>query len=1117
MRKILLSGLMLAACYTATAAPVQIKMNSYSETMSLATHDGTSVDVGEPQDRTYTLDLVPGNYILTGYGSDKLVNGSISLTVEDKTEIQEFSVLTLQIYATNKDAEGNPWIYGKDYSVNAKVMTREGNTFDTTIGENSDSNRKCLLAYNGNSVYAEFIPSNTKAAEGYLSLSRSGTVTFNTSISGEIPMGADFIVTLPASAGLEIGQKGSHFTEFSVNEPERTELNGDTKNVFYRLAGGQKFNIRTWKDGGITQALYFNKSTETETMEFTETDYAAYNPKQVNHDPTSNQGYETGDIFVNINERGHLAMTVGDTFDAHAMRTWQLTDTQIDNYFFEPDFHYTVIDLDGNPSSGVIEISTDDTTSPWRTIKAVGNGTAIVLVTYDAISVTRNGKTTPYMGGQYWGAIWPENTAVYVVTVGENASDIQHNMVVNEKYNTGEDGKALLKLAGKYVDAEHDVFYYLDSEPGYNFSFTPEGVASVTLAYPIIGENAATYKGFASEGVTANADGSYTLLLKHGRNIVKLTDASGKSVYQVIKAKSCHREITNETRGGSDEFYPGDKVKIQYSGLFHPANKLAGIYNMSAYVTYNGKPNGTSLILGAGQYTFGSAPKAQAVELEIPEDYDALSAPEYVLNDGVIQVNGYGDPIGNHRNISKTAGRSPNFTAMAHKTYFGAIPELTLPITPRKHFTIKLNCDIENAYIVLKKGENVKNPVEGQTYDLVTGEYSIYASADNYRCFRYKFELTEESEEVLEIPVNLEYAPEAWNGADKTEPAIVNGVYQISNGAELAWMVELAENRADNQNAELIADIDLGYYEWKAIGRSFSRAYTGIFNGNGHKIYNLYSYEYQNYAALFGCVGKDGILAEIKNLAVYGEINNESNRCAGIASCLMNAVVSNCASHVNVSAPKGHAGGIATQYGVATITNCYNTGNITASNNAAGIIPDNSEGLIIKNVFNIGIINAQGTFAPCAFSPSDPAGDLSNMFCIEDEDHAWFNGEKGIDGSEIVSAERMASGEIAWRLGEAFGQTIGKDEYPVLDGDKVFKVDYVTIANGNASESETLYTNATLPETINGETANWYTDTELTQSVTTVEADATLYLTLGTNTGVDNVCLLYTSPSPRDS
>ena len=141
-----------------------------------------------------------------------------------------------------------------------------------------------------------------------------------------------------------------------------------------------------------------------------------------------------------------MQLKVGETFNALPMRSWQLTDTQTANYFIEPDFHYTILDLDGNPSTGVIEIDNAQTTSePWSAIKAVGNGTAIVLVTYDAIALNYykyNAKAdsltkTNYMGGEYWGAIWPENTAAYVDSVGDHATAMQPNMCNNEDYNEG--------------------------------------------------------------------------------------------------------------------------------------------------------------------------------------------------------------------------------------------------------------------------------------------------------------------------------------------------------------------------------------------------------------------------------------------------------------------------------------------------------------------------------------------------------------------------------------------------------------------------------------------------------------------------------------------------------
>lgn len=675
MRKLTLTLMTLLCIGSMYAANIKVIMNTTSKTMVLADKaTGTAVEAGTPdKSNTYEFDAPAGTYVLTAYASDgETVNGTIELNVTED-EGQEFKVLTCTAYATNKD-----WKIDEDYTFEVEVNSREGVKQNITVGNSTTAGRKTFLALNGSSYYASFIPNEAHQAEGYMTYYRSATLTFGATVNGAIPMGKDYTLSVPADADFSLGVKFSHFTSFKTVEPKATETDGNTKKITYRLADKQQYNYRTWKSGGLTQAGYFTMyidESKCPVLAFTEADYEAFGAKTIKHDVEWNKGYETGDIFVNINERGHLKMNVGDTYEALAIRTWQLTDNSTSNYFMEPDFHYTVIGTDGKPSTGVIEIdNADTTTDPWSVIKAVGKGTAIVLVTYDAIGLNYYSSQTKnaYLGGEYWSAIWPENTAAYVVTVGDGETAMKPNMLINGKYNTG-----TLKNAGENVDAEHDVFYYLDTEEGFSYSFTPEGVENVEIAYPIIGEQMATYNGFRTEGVTKNSDGSYTLLLKEGRQIVRMTDAEGNAIYQVLTAKTCHRELTNETREGSDVFYPGDKVKIQYSGLRHPANKLAGIYNMSAYVTYNGNPNGTSLILGSGQYTFGSAPKAQAVTVEIPAEYNSS---ELVLDDGVIQVNGYGDPIGSHRLISRQAGRSANFTAVAHKTYFGAIPEVRIPV-----------------------------------------------------------------------------------------------------------------------------------------------------------------------------------------------------------------------------------------------------------------------------------------------------------------------------------------------------------------------------------------------------------------------------------------------------
>lgn len=77
-------------------------------------------------------------------------------------------------------------------------------------------------------------------------------------------------------------------------------------------------------------------------------------------------------------------------------------------------------------------------------------GTAIVLVTYDAMYVADSGWSINK--NKTFGAIWPENTGVVVVEVGKNAATgPDANMTINNGDR---------KVAGNKLDAEADVLYY---------------------------------------------------------------------------------------------------------------------------------------------------------------------------------------------------------------------------------------------------------------------------------------------------------------------------------------------------------------------------------------------------------------------------------------------------------------------------------------------------------------------------------------------------------------------------------------------------------------------------------------------------------------------------------
>lgn len=1055
--RLYLTALLALTCLSsALGATVRVVMNSTSKTMSLVSKaGGESVDVGTPSGTTYTFSANPGTYVLTGYGSDgTTVNGTIELTVTDEPD-QEFTVLTCTAYATNSG-----WTYGTDYTIDVTVSSREGETQVITLGNSTTAGRKTFLAYKGNSYYAQLIPSASHPE--YMTLYKSATLTAGVNVTGAIPVGADYTVSIPADAQLALGIKFTHFTDFMKVEPVSTVTEGAVKRLTFHLADKQVYNYRTWREGMLTQGGYFTMSTDEAkrpALSFTDADYAAFGAKTIKHDVNWNQGYETGDIFVNINERGHLTMKPGETYEAHAMRSWELTDNSTNNYFIEPDFHYTVIGIDGKPSSGVIEIDDSDNTSAWATIKAVGEGTAIVLVTYDAIGLNyySSADKKAYMGGEYWSAIWPENTAAYVVTVGKTEAAVVPNMVINEAYNT--DTK---KNAGKYVDAEHDVFYYLDSEDGALYTFKPEGAAHVDMARPVIGEQQATYAGFSDEGVTLNADGSYTLLLKEGRQIVRLTDAAGNATYQILTAKPCHREITNATREGSRLFLPGDKVKIQYSGLRHPSNKMAGIYNMSAYVTYNGIPNGSSLILGSGQYTFGSAPSAQAVTITIPADIDPSTEQEIAMTEGVIQVNGFGDPIGSHRLISRTAGRSANFTAIAHKTYFGQIPDIHIPLSAARHFVISTVCDVPDADITISYGgETLTADADGK-YTGTYGAYVVTVCASRYEYYQKTFTIGDDAEGEQVFTIKLVKANnEGWDGKSVYEPVAKDGIYQISTSRELAWFADRVNSGERGIQGVLTGDIELAGYPWTPIGgTSEATAFTGTLDGQGHRVRGLYINSTKTYQGLFGYTSS----ATITGLTVEGSVTTTANYAAGIVAYAKNSTITRCTNQATVNA-KQYAAGIAgyafgatvidrcqnnspvtttstyaagiTAYlngADASLTNCHNKATISGTGYVATIVSMSNAAAVISHNLSTGKLVSSATTTGNVRCATTAATAISDNYVI---DH--YN--QGTAYETLVTRGELASGETAVALGEAWGQLIGYEQEPSIGGQKIYVTD----------------------------------------------------------------------------
>lgn len=1058
-----------ATVQVAMATPVTVTMNTSTKTMVLTEKESgdtirqDSIAVVGGKNMYIFNSIQPQTYVISGFDAKDNLNGTIELEVgTDSIGLQLWTVTSIK--ASNKD-----WVMDQDYTVTGlSCRTREGKYIPVTLGVSSTAGAKACLIVNGGSYNCTLHPCDSLVEAGYMDAYASATLTANTTSNIAIPMGGSFSVSFPAAASFGIfrkegGSNGSgsvHYVPFTPIQPTDTIAGGGTVTYNYRLADGNTYNFRLWQEGKRTVAgkfVYYIEQTQCPEFAFTAADLDA-DPRYMDTDPTDNNKYNVANILLNINERGHLKLSSGQTYNLLAQRDWQLTDNSTNNYFIEPDYHYTVFDIDGKSLSTAVSIdNANTTTDPWAMLKADARGEAIVLVTYDAINLNQWAKQvkSTYLGGEEWSALWPENTGVFVVSVDGDPTGLETGMVINGKYNT-----ETLKNAGKYVDAEHDCFYYLEEDSCYEYTFQPDGVAKVEICYPLISENGVSYENGFQE--VAGQDSTYTLKLRRGRQIVRLTGTDGGHVYQVLTAKPVKRTISNVSNPGSDVFCPGDQVKVQYSGLYHPANKMAGIYNMSAYITYNGVPTGTALILGSNQYNFAGTPSAQAVTVSIPDD----ASDTIRLSEGVLQVNGFGDPIGNHRLLDKIGGRSPNFTAISHKTYFGAVPDVNIPVT-----VIQLlakvnvtNADSAEVVVTDRKGNVISADSLGRYPLKYYGKFNYEVTAPGFGYTRGSIVTDMTSEPITTVNVELpQVTAFNWDGDSIREPALIDSVYQIGTGYELAWFAQHI-NSGNNGNAVLTDDIDLIGFPWTPIGNN-STTFKGSFDGQGHRIDGLYINSTKTYQALFGYA--EG--ASVSNLSVGGTVISTANYAAGIAAYAKASSITGCINYAQVSGKQYAAGIVAYMYGATTVDRCANYGGISASSTCAAGISAYVQAATgsISNSYNRADIAGTGNVAGIAYLYSAAAAakvanvyntgeivsDAATKGSIITGTAAAGSGvenafstvlyDKVADGETLVTEQQMSDGEIAWKLNGdqsviVFCQTLGEELYPSFFGKQVY-------------------------------------------------------------------------------
>jgi len=324
----------------------------------------------------------------------------------------------------------------------------------------------------------------------------------------------------------------------------------------------------------------------------------------------------------------------------------------------------------------------------------------------------------------------------------------------------------------------------------------------------------------------------------------------------------------------------------------------------------------------------------------------------------------------------------------------------------------------------------------------------------------------EDTHPVFATETNKVYADTSVSGSYYNEGNLsgtAENPYIIGDKTAFAEFKNIVTTTNPAACAMLIADLELDWIgsDGAHINTTADAPYTGTFDGNGHNIK----------LDLSGTTGSKGLFAYTKNATfknisltgtVAGTSHNMGSVCAvaeggTFKNIISSATVKNAA--VDTYSPKNLGGLIGSVTSAITMENCAFTGNIIN-----GAYTEHNSGLfggnanlenVVTNCYVTGNISGgnvacglgqYGTFTNCYFG-----GSISGAFICTTtygtKNNVYYNSDSTYTAlvnvsyqGTAVNATQLASGEIAYALGDAYGQLIGTDAMPVFanESNKVY-------------------------------------------------------------------------------
>ena len=794
----------------------------------------------------------------------------------------------------------------------------------------------------------------TTAFEGFkttsynLSDGRVYLMCKKTTVNFKIPAGA----TLRVEELVKFYRQNNQF----YTEKTKTEDGYDYYTATVPLSPSGEVYYVVSKAGFRKTAHTFTPAGQTIAVDALQEDYQL-------HEDT----YEAN-IITNGNAAKFVSLQQGEAFDLWSSRAWQAINNGLSNGYLEPDKHYYVVDGDS--------VTVDE----YGIVRAVKNGISVVAVTYDAMD----------WDDHTYGAIREDCVGVFAFQVGGSSAGVKTGLEGLSDLHTFYIAKSVT-VDGAEGKTENAYTTYTINPTA------PEGQTLHVSVMTVSGYPQPTTSGW--KDCAANADGSYTLQLYPGRNVVKVQAGDAVRCF-VLHAVASSVVIENVTNPGS-AIKAGDTAKVSYSNVVTPQPKLGAIYNPG----YGGTVYLEGKLLDEDGAEVGTA-KGEGTQYDIAKNaylnVTPSAAGQFTVSGVRIHLGAFGAAPTTHLTLSLqseggsyTGDDSPEatgywswfqdvqFTA-AVSDFPAAAAAIVAMINDIGDVTYTEACKakIDKARHAYDSAvEQVKSIITPEQYKVLTDAEAAYEKLEYTAIGEKMQKRTIEGKEFYVITNADELL---WFA--KTVNGLVNGTAERQEDINAVLENDIVFNLAVlNEKNELLsaqglrAWTPIGGYSWKEGTGYFAKTktaeYRGIFDGQGHTIRGLYMENAWGNTTLHGYTGLFGATngATIKNIQVVdsyynnpsdsytgGLIGRMDNTTAeslsfegyvcgeystggivgGVQGDGLTTVIRNCRVKATIAGQSG-IGGVVGSGGSATILDCSVQGAVSGSGNVGGVAGTN--------------------------------------------------------------------------------------------------------------------------------------------------------------------------------